>query len=50
VDALGNLEKDMLQQADELLKSVGYKGSLFDIKDDNSSSSSSGGGGGDGST
>jgi len=55
VDALGNLEKDMLQQADELLKSMGYKRSLFDIEDgstsnrssSSSSSSSSGGGGGD---
>lgn len=42
LDALGSLEQNILQEAEGLLKQVGYKGSLFDqSKKDNGSSSSS---------
>lgn len=38
---LGSLEQSLLEEAEGLLKQVGYKGSLFDeqSKDDNGSSS-----------
>ena len=43
LDALGSLEQNLLQEAEGLLKQVGYKGSLFEQpnKDEGSSSSSS---------
>ena len=34
LDALRGLETDVIQQAEDLLKGIGYKGSLFSADDD----------------
>lgn len=38
IEALGRLEQETLSQAEDLLRQVGFKGSLFDIPDNVESS------------
>jgi len=37
LEALAALERETLQEAEDLLKNVGFKGSLFEVKTNNGS-------------